>query len=118
MAVKLGTTDIVFRSGSGTPAKVFKGSTPIQTTPGAPTINSASDILGESTIFNINPPSNDGGSPVTAYKFYVDEVYQVTYQLGGIVVPVFPGSFVGQELKASAVNAIGEGPLSSGVTVT
>jgi len=118
MAVKLGTTDIVFRSGSGTPAKVFKGSTPIQTTPGAPTINQAADILGESTIFNINPPSNDGGSPVTAYKFYVDEVYQATYQLGGISAPAFAGSFVGQELKASAVNAIGEGPLSDGFTIT
>ena len=118
MAAKIGTGDTFFRVGSGSPSKVFRGSTPIQTTPGAPTINSASDILGESTVFNINPPSDDGGSPVTAYKFYVDEVYQVTYQLGGIVTPVFPGSFVGQELKASAVNAIGEGPLSSGVTVT
>jgi hypothetical protein len=121
MAVKLGTTDIVFRSGSGTPAKVFKGSTPVQTLPGAPTLLSSEDSGGGVTSVDLFPPEDRGGSPLTALKFYMDGVLQSTRPLLSGSIPttfLLAGSFAGQEAKVSAVNAIGEGPLSSGATVT
>jgi hypothetical protein len=83
---------------------------PPPTVPGAPTITSAID--GNSATWTA--PANNGGSTITAYKFYIDGVYDgYNSSATESVEPVFTG----QVVEVSAVNAVGEGPKSAPVTV-
>lgn len=83
------------------------------TVPGAPTITFAED----GNYANWTAPASDGGSAITAYKFYVNGVWDgANYGSEGFesVDPVNTG----QVVEVSAVNAVGEGPKSAPVTVS
>jgi hypothetical protein len=115
MPAKIGTGNVLFRVGSGSPSKVFLGTVAVQTVPGAPEIEMA-EWSGDSTNVEHNIPS-DGGSAITAYKYYFDGAeYTPTSTEEGI------GYFAGEDYsglvaEVSAVNAIGEGPKSTPYTV-
>jgi hypothetical protein len=116
MTLKLGTTDATVRLGSATPAAVYLGSEQVwtaATVPGAPTILVAG--YDEETTVGFTPPS-DGGSPITAYKFYFDGV-ELTPDSTTETSASFAANLAGQEVEVSAVNAIGEGAKSDPVTV-
>jgi hypothetical protein len=122
MALKLGTTTASLYLGS-TPVAAYLGATQVYsavTVPGAPTIDSVVAEGGEIALFFF-PPENDGGSAITDYKFYFDdvEVMPLGYNpsSGGRLVAFFFGGS-GPSAQVSAVNAVGEGPKSAPVTVT
>jgi hypothetical protein len=120
MAAKIGNGNVLFRVGSGSPSKVFLGSTAVQTVPGAPTILSAQDSGGTATFLSVNEPADDGGLPLTQYKVYIDGTLESTFTLGALISGslALPGDFAGSVVEVSAVNAVGEGPKSAPVTVT
>jgi hypothetical protein len=110
MAAKIGTGDILFRVGSGSPSKAFLGSTAVQTVPGKPTINDAT--VDELIVF-VTPA--DGGSPILGYNIYNNGSLLVSNATtegdpGEIAMP--PSVEAGDEIEIAAVNAIGEGPKS------
>jgi hypothetical protein len=119
MAAKIGTGDILFRVGSGSPAKVRLGAAAIQDVPGAATLTSAVNSGGSFTTLAFTAPADNGGSPITAYRAYFDGVLQSTYPQTGIFPASWTvaGNWVGAAVQIAAVNAIGEGPLSNAVTV-
>jgi len=85
------------------------------TVPGAPTITTAED--GEFVMWT--PPADDGGAALTNYRLYIDGVWDGASYSGDppqtqSVDPAVGGTVV----RVSAINAIGEGPLSAAVTVT
>ena len=90
------------------------------TVPGAPTIVSA-EYDGANTEVNADAfELNDGGSPITGFKWYFDgdEYIPDQYSPGPpFEVGVFSTNFAGQGAQVSAVNAVGEGPKSAAVTV-
>ena len=106
-------------------ASLYLGATRVPTVPGKPVITNASEEDGQVSV-DYAPPGNSGGSAITAYRFYVngDFVGEQTdgiQQPGGsnsnadeVTVPCEPGDIV----RVSAVNAVGEGPLSAPFTVT
>lgn len=83
---------------------------PPPTVPGAPTITSATN--GNSAIWTA--PTSDGGSAITAYKFYVNGVWD-GYDSDALAS--VDAVATGQVVEVSAVNAVGEGPKSAPVTV-
>ena len=100
---------------------LYLGETRVPTVPGKPTIDVAS-YEGE-TIVRFFPPENDGGSAITGYKFYFDNVETTPFFgpdafAGGRLIVAFTSDFAGQSAQVSAVNAVGEGPKSAPVTVT
>ena len=113
MAAKIGTGDILFRVGSGSPSKVFLGSTAVQTVPGAPTIISAASQGPGGGEVQLTAPAN-GGSPITGYNVYVvgttDPVNEGVVPVDGFIVSL--DFDFGAEVQIAAVNAIGEGPKS------
>ena len=85
---------------------------PAPTVPGAPTITSA--INGNPATWAA--PASDGGSTITAYKFYVNGVWDLAnYDINSLESA--DAVFTGQVVEVSAVNAVGEGPKSAPVTV-
>ena len=120
MTLKLGTTDATLRMGdAGYPTKAYLGDTLVAATvPGAPTITSATyGITPPATNVAFSAPSDNGGSAVTGYKFYFDGVEQTPDVITSAAV--FSGDdYTGAVVEVSAVNAVGEGPKSSPVTVT
>ena len=82
------------------------------TVPGAPTITSATD--GNSAIWTA--PASDGGSIITAYRVYVNGVWDTaSYDINSF--ESVDAVIAGQVIQVSAVNAVGEGPKSAPVTV-
>ena len=81
--------------------------------PGPPTITSATD--GNPATWTA--PATDGGSTITAYRVYVNGVWDTasydinTFESVDAVV-------AGQVIQVSAVNAVGEGPKSAPVVAT
>jgi hypothetical protein len=115
MGAKIGTGNVLFRVGSGSPAKVFLGTAAVQTVPGAPVITAASD--GSNIEFT--PPA-DGGSPILGYNIYVDGVLEVSNEpmvIEGILDTPLAAA-PGADVEIAAVNAIGEGPRSAPVTIS
>ena len=115
MAAKIGTGAILFRVGSGSPSKVFLGTAAVQTVPGKPTINDATE--GDLIVF-VTPA--DGGSPILGYNIYNNGSLLVSNATevnpGEIATPLSVGA--GDEIEIAAVNAIGEGPKSDPETAT
>jgi hypothetical protein len=122
MSIKLGTTTASLYLGS-TPVAAYLGTEQVYSAvsvPGAPTIESIEAGDGEIALFFF-PPENDGGSAITGYKVYFDDVEVTPFGLnpssGGRLVALFIGG-LGPSAQVSAVNAVGEGPRSAPVTVT
>ena len=95
---------------------LYVGATRVPTVPGKPTItgvvfNSANNYDAVSW----EAPSSNGGSAITAYKLYADGVYDATAQID--LVSANSGALAG-EYQVSAINAVGEGPLSEIFAVT
>ena len=110
MAAKIGTGSVLFRVGSGSPSKVFLGSTAVQTVPGAPVsleYESGADEVGWTT------PASDGGSPILHYRVYINGFWD--QQENTVFAVASPAA---GEYEVSAVNAIGEGPKAGPITVT
>jgi hypothetical protein len=124
MAAKLGSSDVSFRLGAGEVAAVYLGSEQVWSAvsvPGAPTITSATDADGTGCGFiEWTVPESDGGSPITAWRFYLNGVF--TDEVGAESNPTSAsgctlGTVAGGTLTMSAVTAAGEGPQSAGFTV-
>ena len=79
--------------------------------PGAPTITSATD--GTAVIWTA--PASDGGSTITAYKVYVNGVWDGYDSSSNESIDAVS---TGQVVEVSAVNAVGEGPKSAAVVVS
>jgi hypothetical protein len=124
MAVKLGTSNVTLKLGTQSVTGYLGSAIVTATVPGAPTIVSA--FYGEpanvpaTTQVEITAPESDGGSAITGYLFYFDEVLVEPTGIDQAGRWLFADDVfrLGQELKVSAVNAVGEGPKSAPVTVT
>jgi hypothetical protein len=86
------------------------------TVPGAPTITAFFDN-GFNWNIQFLPPESDGDSPLTGYNIYLDDVLSTPdstqYNFNGESLAQF-SSFLGDAtLTVSAVNAVGEGPVSA-----
>ena len=80
--------------------------------PGPPTITSATD--GNPATWTA--PATDGGSTITAYRVYVNGVWDTaSYDINSF--ESVDAVIAGQVIQVSAVNAVGEGPKSAPVTV-
>jgi hypothetical protein len=117
MAAKLGSTTASLYLGS-TPVAAYLGAEQVYsaaTVPGAPTITVAEQVF-DGVAINFTEPADDGGSPLTAYKIYLDGALVFEgLVIGGVLINE-GGS--GDVVEMSAVNAVGEGPKSAPVTVT
>jgi hypothetical protein len=111
MAAKIGTSNVLFRVGSGSPSKVFLGTAAVQTVPGAPTNLTAGFGDGAWQLSWIAP--SDGGSPLTAYRVYSNGVLDTGAQTSPLSADATTTAQTDAEISVSAVNAIGEGPQSS-----
>jgi hypothetical protein len=111
MAAKIGTGNVLFRVGSGSPSKVFLGTVAVQDVPGAPTWDGTPPASGNDTFAQpFLAPADDGGSEITGYNFYVNDDLDSAENAGAVLVDVTfvaPGTY---EIAVAAVNAIGEGP--------
>lgn len=114
MPIKLGSTNVTLKLGTQS-VTARLGSTLVSgaTVPGAPTITRAES--GNTAAWSA--PSSDGGSAITAYKFYVNGIWD-TAGYGPNNFESVDVVFVGEVIQVSAVNAVGEGPKSAPVTVT
>lgn len=116
MSAKIGTGDVLFRVGSGSPSKVYLGSTVVQTVPGTASINYAVSN-GSVTSLLRNAAPSDGGSPITGYEVTFDGVEATPTLVFGSEFQ-FDADYTGQVARIRAVNAIGSGEFSDPVTVT
>ena len=81
--------------------------------PGPPTITSATD--GNPATWAA--PATDGGSTITAYRVYVNGVWDTaSYDINSF--ESVDAVVAGQVIQVSAVNAVGEGPKSAPVVAT
>ena len=112
MPAKIGTGDILFRVGSGTPSKVFLGTASIQNVPGKPVVTSTQQ--GNDVGFTV--PA-DGGSPILYYVVYLNGYLEETDVQPNAPGTLDPYGVEGDDLEIAAVNAIGEGPKSDSVIV-
>jgi hypothetical protein len=92
---------------------LYVGARRVPTVPGRPVIVAA--VQGEETLLSFVAPS-DGGSEITQYKVYMDDVLVESESLNETTLVV--AGTVGQAGRLSAVNAVGEGPLSAPFVVT
>jgi hypothetical protein len=119
MAVKLGTSNVTLKLGTQSVTGYLGSEIVTATVPGAPTITSAAYFAGVPATTVAFTAPNDGGSPITAYKIYVDGVESQTIEPNDPLQASFVSQdLTGQEIEVSAINAIGEGPKSAPVTVT
>jgi hypothetical protein len=116
MAVKLGTSSVTLKLGTQSVTGYLGSAIVTATVPGAPTITSATDAGGDTEVY-YTAPADDGGSAITAYKFYRDGVEAIVV-FGSAGFALLGGVGAGAVVEMSAVNAVGEGPKSAPVTVT
>jgi hypothetical protein len=97
-------------------AALYLGATRVPTVPGKPVITSAaySTASGNSVIV-FETPVPDGGDTVTSIRSYIDgNLTQPIVAVGNL--RTFSGDLRGSQVRISAVNALGEGPLSAPAT--
>lgn len=130
MPLNLGSSSVLVRVGSGSPAKVFLGSVSVLNTPSTPTLVLARwqelGPPGSGTLdLSLDALPFNGGSAITNYRVYADGVFlsvvTITanggpYAFAGQVEA--PDSLVGEPITLSAVNAVGEGSQSDPVNAT
>jgi hypothetical protein len=94
---------------------LYVGATRVPTVPDKPVIASAG--VDGSSLFVAADEPDDGGSAIEGYNLYVNGVRTVAENNS---LNFFPnsGAAVSDICRVSAVNAIGEGPLSDPVSVT
>jgi hypothetical protein len=102
---------------------LYIGADRVLTVPSAPAITNVTSADGQVSC-DYAPPESDGGSAITAYRFFVNgdfvgEATEGIPQPGDAAdnadeetVPCEPGDIV----RVSAVNAVGEGPKSDPFT--
>ena len=127
MPAKIGTSNVLFRVGSGSPSKVFLGTVSIQNVPGAPDMIECCADVNSLVVFY---PPTDGGSPILDYEVWVDNnplddyvpaavvtgpVYDPNSAAGSLTITVEGESFDGLDVSVRARNAIGYGPLAADV---
>ena len=115
MAVKLGSGAVTLKLGTQSVTGYLGSAIVTATVPGAPTISSANEFIGEVFVAYLQPES-DGGSAITGYVFYKNGTPTTPITDDG-----FTATFAGGNpdvFEVAAVNAIGEGPKSAPVTVT
>jgi hypothetical protein len=101
-------------------ASLYLGNERVPTVPGRPVITAAIIELPDVSITGTEP--NDGGEDIQGYNLYINGVLKVEENANIDVfdlseageVPISEGDLV----RISAVNAIGEGPLSIAVAAT
>jgi hypothetical protein len=118
MGIFLGSTpaSVYYNGTAAAVAGVYLGALQVfptgATVPGAPT-----GLVGED-FFNIawTPPADDGGSPITGYRVYVDGVDRTDDTESGsefLTATSWRWAPGGEyTFEVSAVNAVGEGPKS------
>jgi len=114
MAVKLGTRNVFFRLGASLPSDVYLGATlvlPAPAVPVAPT-NLAAGLADGAWQLSWTAPF-DGGSPITAYRVYIDGVLDTGAQTSPLSTNASTTATTDTEVSVSAVNAVGEGPQSA-----
>jgi len=120
MAAKLGSTTASLYLGS-TPVAAYLGAEQVYsaaTVPGAPTNVTGFFEFGNTEV-SFDAPEDDGGSPITGYKFYFDGVERTPSFSPDPNNRVFSNQdYAGQDVEVSAVNAIGEGPKSEPAEIT
>jgi len=100
-------------------ASLYLGATRVPTVPGKPVIASASQDGGSTTV-NLLPPTNNGGTGVSSYIFYIEDLPvtpNVIFDGGVFIEATFAGDGEGDFVQVAAVNAIGEGPKSTTVQI-
>ncbi len=86
---------------------------PIITTPGAPTLNSATPTPGGAQL-SFTAPASNGGSPITSYEYSVNSTAWVNTGSTSTTIDLiylYPGG--GYDAKVRAVNSAGAGPASA-----
>jgi hypothetical protein len=90
----------------------------VTTVPGAPTISQAFYDPGDNgTNLAWQAPTSNGGAVITGYIVYFDGEPDTDYSEVGSTYYVFATDYTGANVEVSAVNSVGEGPLSAPVTV-
>jgi hypothetical protein len=99
-------------------AAIYLGATRVPTVPGKP-VPSAEWDAPDLIVYSQAPPN--GGSVILQYRVYVNGEVFATVTAPGFDPFLFqvsaPTSLVGDTLRLSAINAIGEGPQSEPTTV-
>jgi hypothetical protein len=108
-AVRVSAVNVIGEGAKSSPATIAP------TVPGAPTITGS----GSANQFFVTwTTPNDGGSPLTGYKLYANGVnVESGEQEGGWSNSSVDAYDPGSVIRVSAINAVGEGPLSAPVTV-
>jgi hypothetical protein len=119
MAAKIGTSNVLFRVGSGSPSKVFLGSVAILNVPGAPT--AVSGTAGDEQVsLTWSAPSSNGGASITDYTVQYSSNGGSTWttfsrsastNTNATVTSLTNGT--GYVFRVAAVNAIGTGAYSA-----
>jgi hypothetical protein len=111
MAAKIGTSNVLFRVGSGSPSKVFLGTAAVQTVPGKPVVTSSSvsgNGLASAVVMDVTP---NGGSPITRYRLTLSGFGQINSfsisESESSVAAAFIGNQTGRTATIQAENAIG-----------
>jgi hypothetical protein len=129
MAVKLGTSSVTLKLGTQSVTGYLGSAIVTATVPGAPTGLAAS---GSGSLY-FNFPESDGGSPITGYRVYADQNDPAYEDVSAGFIRQENPPFLFNEaeydeywtagfsgifnIKVSAVNAVGEGPLSQPLAV-
>jgi hypothetical protein len=117
MAVKLGTSSVTLKLGTQSVTGYLGSVIVTVSVPGAPTILTATSAGFGNVNVTYTAPDSDGGSAITAYKFYIDGS-EATPSSSSEGAATFSTGTVGSAVEVSAVNAIGEGPKSAPVNAT
>jgi len=117
MAIKLGSTAVTLKLGTQSVVGYIGSQIVTASVPSAPTITSAVEGGGGMTV-NFVAPASDGGSAITSYAIYENQVLKTTSS--NTESPLIYGSpsYANEEVQIAAINGAGEGPKSNSVVAT